>query len=122
MEVVIALRENEEEAHTRTMVVHNEAESRFEMKLGGGEIAVLEYRRTADSMFFTHTFVPTAYEGRGYATELAQAGLDYARAVKLQIVPHCSFISKFIRRNPEYLPSVPEAYRGAAPSCQFRQP
>jgi len=102
------------------MVVHNEAESRFELKLGG-EIAVLEYRRTADSMFFTHTGVPPEFEGRGYGTQLAQAGLDYARDAGLKIVPHCGFIAKFIRRNPEYLNNVPEPYRGASPSCQFRQ-
>ena len=103
------------------MVVHNEEESRFELRLGG-ELAVLQYRRTADSMIFTHTGVPPEFEGRGYGTQLAQAGLDYARKAGLQIVPYCSFIWKFIRQNPEYLSSVPEAYRGTAPSCPIPPP
>jgi predicted GNAT family acetyltransferase len=101
------------------MVVHNEAESRFELKLGA-EVAVLEYRRTADSMFFTHTGVPPEFEGRGYGSQLARAGLDYARDAGLKIVPQCSFIGQYIRRNPEYLENVPERYRGAAPSCPIR--
>lgn len=101
------------------MVVHNEAETRFELKLGAG-IAVLEYRRTGDSMFFTHTGVPLEFEGRGYGVQLARAGLDYAREAGLKIVPQCSFIAAFIRRNPEYLESVPEPWRGAAPSCKIR--
>jgi predicted GNAT family acetyltransferase len=98
------------------MVVHNEAESRFELELDGG-IAVLVYRRTADSMVFTHTEVPPEFEGRGYGGQLARAGLDYARDAGLKIVPRCGFIADWIRRNPEYLDSVPEPWRGAAPFC-----
>jgi len=101
------------------MVVHNEAGSRFELDLGG-EIAVLEYRRTGDSMFFTHTGVPPQFEGRGYGGQLARAGLDYARASGLKIVPLCSFIAAFIRRNPEYRENVPEAHRDTAPSCRIQ--
>ena len=102
------------------MVVHNEAESRFELRLDG-EMAVLEYRRTADSMIFTHTGVPAAFEGRGYGGQLARAGLDFAVAAGLKIVPQCGFIGRYIRRNPEYQGSVVEAYRGAVPSCQIRR-
>ena len=98
------------------MVVHNEEKSRFEMELGS-EVAVLEYRRTADSMIFTHTGVPPELEGHGYGGQLARAGLDYAREAGLNIVPHCSFVAHYIARNPEYLESVPEAHRGVAPSC-----
>jgi hypothetical protein len=101
------------------MVVHNEAGNRFELKLGAG-IAVLEYRRTSDSMVFTHTGVPPEFEGRGYGGQLARAGLDYALEAGLKIVPQCSFIAEYIRRNPGYSESVPEPYRGAAPSCHIR--
>ncbi len=102
------------------MVVHNEAESRFELKVEG-EVAVLEYRRTADSMFFTHTGVPSQFEGRGFGSQLARVALDYAVANHLKIVPQCGFIGRYIRRNPEYLNSVVESYRGAVPSCQIRR-
>ena len=101
------------------MVVHNVAGNRFDLKLGAG-IAVLEYRRTSDSMVFTHTGVPPEFEGRGYGGQLARAGLDYALEAGLKIVPQCSFIAEYIRRNPGYSESVPEPYRGAAPSCHIR--
>ncbi|HTP86623.1 MAG TPA: GNAT family N-acetyltransferase [Bryobacteraceae bacterium] len=103
------------------MVVHNEAKSRFELALDG-DLAVLEYRRTPDSMIFTHTGVPPAFEGRGYGGQLARAALDYARAAGLKIVPLCSFIAAFIKRNPVYATSVPGAYRDTAPpSCEIRR-
>ena len=101
-------------------MVHNEAASRFELALGD-ELAVLEYRRTADSMIFTHTGVPPAFEGRGYGGQLAQAGLDYARSAGLKIVPLCSFIAAYVRRNPEYLESLQEAHRSQPPSCPVRR-
>jgi len=102
------------------MVVHNEAKSRFELALGD-ELGVLEYRRTADSIIFTHTGVPPEFEGRGYGGQLARAGLDYARAAGLKVVPLCSFIAQYIRRNPEYQESVPEGHRDQPPSCQIRR-
>jgi len=102
------------------MVVHNEAASRFEIDLGD-DVGVLEYRRAGDSMIFTHTGVPPAYEGRGYGAQLARAGLDYARANGLKIVPLCSFIAVYIRRNPEYLDSVPQDQRDRPPSCEIRR-
>jgi len=101
-------------------VVHNEAASRFELELGD-ELAVLEYRRTGDSMIFTHTGVPPAYEGRGYGGQLARAGLDYARSAGLKVVPLCSYIAAWIRRNPEYQESVPQAHRNTPASCQVRR-
>ena len=59
--------------------------------------------------------------GHGFAQPFIAAGLDYARAQGLKIVPRCSFIAAFIKRNPEYAASVPEAYRDAPPSCEIRR-
>jgi len=101
------------------MVVHNEAAGRFELKLED-ELAVLEYRRSGDSIIFTHTGVPPQYEGRGYGGQLARAGLEHARDHGLKIVPLCSFIAAYIKRNPQYQDSVPEAHRDQAPSCEIR--
>ena len=105
------------------MVVHNEAAGRFELKLGdeGTDLGVLDYRRSGDSIIFTHTGVPPAYEGRGYGGLLARAGLEYARSAGLKVVPLCSFIAAFIKRNPQYQDSVPERDRDRPPSCEIRQ-
>ena len=99
-------------------MVHNEAASRFELALGD-ELGVLEYRRNGGAIVFTHTGVPPAYEGCGYGGQLARAGLDYARDAGLKVVPVCSFIAAYIRRNPEYLESVQDTDRNEPPSCRI---
>jgi predicted GNAT family acetyltransferase len=82
-------------------VIHNEAESRFEIKLGD-ELAVTQYRRHGSKIIFTHTEVPPSMEGKGIGNLLARTGLDYARKENLRVVPRCEFIAAFIERHPEY--------------------
>lgn len=83
-------------------VTNNESESRFETTIDG-IVAVASYDlEEGDRIVFTHTHVPGELSGRGIANELAKTGLDHARAKKLKVVPECSFIAKYIERNPEY--------------------
>ena len=82
-------------------VVHNLAEQRFESAVGG-ELAVAEYQMRGKRMVFTHTEVPAAYQGRGIGSRLARAGLEYARANGLRVVPLCPFIKAYIKRYPEF--------------------
>ena len=63
---------------------------------------------------FTHTGVPTALEGRGIGSALAKAGLEYAQAEGLAVVPLCSFIRAYIDRKPEYQPLVRKSSGGFA--------
>ena len=50
----------------------------------------------------SHTGVPFALEGRGIASRLARAALEYARAHELKVVPLCSFVAGYIQKHPEY--------------------
>lgn len=83
------------------LVIHNEAEHRFEARLLG-ELAVCDYERESNRLVFTHTFVPPGLRGRGIAETLVRAALDYARAQKLQIVPACSYVAAFVERHREF--------------------
>lgn len=82
-------------------IVTNEAEKRFEIHVEGRK-SVLDYEIRNGTIFFTHTGVPPQLEGRGIGTALAKAGLEYAKAKKLKVVPACSFIRVYMRRHPEY--------------------
>jgi uncharacterized protein len=82
-------------------ILHDTGLARFEVGEGDA-LAVLEYRLAGRKMIFTHTGVPPALEGRGIASRLARAGLDYARARGLKVVPLCSFIAGYVRKHPEY--------------------
>ncbi|MCB0127564.1 MAG: N-acetyltransferase [Caldilineaceae bacterium] len=85
----------------RLTVVHNESASRFEAEIEG-RLAVVDYERRGDVLYFTHTGTPVPYRGQGVAGKVTAAALAYAREQGFQVVPICSFTSAFIRRNPQY--------------------
>jgi len=82
-------------------VRNNKEAGRFEIDLDG-DLAVSNYKVRGDTIYFTHTEVPEALEGRGIGNILARVALDYARANRLRVVPRCKFIAAFIKRHPEY--------------------
>lgn len=82
-------------------VVHNTTRYRFEIDLNG-QFAVLEYQIRSDMIYFTHTGVPVENRGQGVAALLVQAGLAHAESEELKVVPLCSFVDVFVRRNRQY--------------------
>jgi uncharacterized protein len=91
-------------------VVNNEAERRFEARLGDA-VAFTEYRLRDGTMILPHTVVPEEFEGRGVGGQLAMAALSYAREQGLEVVPTCSFIAGYITKHPEWHDLVQPAYR-----------
>ena len=79
----------------------NKAQHRFEMD-AGGEMAVANYRLAPGVITFTHTEVPAALWGQGIGSRLVRGALEAARADGLKVVPRCSFISAYLRKNPEF--------------------
>ncbi len=82
-------------------VRHNPAANRFETHVGQ-HLAVADYVREEGRITFTHTYVPTALRGQGIAEKLVRAGLGYAQAEKLRVVPECSYVAAFIERHKEF--------------------
>ena len=91
-------------------VTLNQAKSRFEAH-EDGSVAFLEYRLRPGEVVMVHTEVPEELEGRGIGSQLARAGLDYARIHGLNVIPNCPFVASYIKRHPEYLNLVPEEHR-----------
>ena len=85
----------------KVTVVHNEAAERFEADLDG-QVAVAEYQREGDTLYFTHTETPTAYRGRGIAGQVVESALAYVKANGLTVVPLCPFVARYIAEHPEY--------------------
>ncbi len=96
--------------HTELKIVNNEVAQRWEAHLGQ-HLAVAEYRRRGDTIFFIHTEVPTALEGQGIASRLVQTALEDVRAQQLAVIPFCPFVAAYIRRHPAYKAFVPPDYR-----------
>ncbi len=90
------------------IVRHNPAASRYEAEVGG-KLAATEYTRTGDRVVFTHTFVPPELRRRGIAEQLVRTALEDVRLQRLRVVPECSYVAAFIKRNPEFASLVDPA-------------
>lgn len=70
--------------------------------------AFLEYELAGDGTFMImHTEVPEAHSGKGYASSLAKAALQYVEEQGLKVMPYCTYMAAYLRRNQErYQPLV----------------
>ena len=80
---------------------NNPAENRFEVLLDG-RLSKLEYIRDNDTLVITHVGVHPDLRGQGLAGKLTQTGLEYAKTNSLRVIPMCSYVAAYIRRNPQY--------------------
>jgi uncharacterized protein len=88
-------------------VVHNPAAARFELVVAG-QTAHLDYQIAGDRLRLIHIEVPPAIQGHHYSDVLARAGLEYAKAEHLRVVPICPVVRTFLTHHPEYQPLVDE--------------
>lgn len=65
-------------------------------------VGVLDYELGPGRVIFTHTGVPSAYRGQGLAGQLVEAGLQWAQAEGLKVVPACSYVQLYLQRHPEW--------------------
>lgn len=83
-------------------VIDNPDQSRFELPLGGGAVAIASYRIEDGRVVLTHTEVPEQAAGQGIGSRLARGVFDAIRASGRKAVPRCSFMIHFAERHPEY--------------------
>lgn len=83
-------------------ISHNPAENRFEAWIEG-QLAKLDYMEDGDTIVMTHVGVPVEYRGHGLAGRITQSALEYAKAKSLRVIPMCSYVAAYIRRNPQYV-------------------
>lgn len=81
---------------------NNSSANRFETRVNGG-LAVLDYRIEGNTIFLLYVEVPASEQGRGIASRLSRAALEFSRDSGLKVVPRCPFIVAYMRRHPELL-------------------
>jgi len=84
---------------------NNALASRFEVMVNGS-LAELDYRIEGAMIFLLYVEVPASEQGRGIASELSRAALEFSRDNGLKVVARCPFISAYMRRHPELLQAV----------------
>lgn len=82
-------------------ITNNVADGRFETVVDGHRAEMAYFQRDG-VVYFVHTEVPTAIEGRGIAAELAKTGLEWARAEGLAVVPRCPYVRSYLDRHAKY--------------------
>ena len=96
-------------AAPRIEVVHNPGQSRFEAIVDGG-LCRADYRMAGGVMRLVHSEVPHRLEGRGFAGQVVQGALDYARANGLKVAPVCSYVRAYMRRHKATHDLLAEGY------------
>jgi predicted GNAT family acetyltransferase len=84
------------------LTIHHDAEARRLSATVDGYRCEVDYRLSAGVMTITHTGVPEAIEGRGFAGQLVRAAFELARTNGWRVVPACSYAAVYVRRNPEF--------------------
>lgn len=82
-------------------LIDNAEEKQYEYKLEEGTARV-EYIKTTDKIFLTHTEVPRAYEGKGVASALVADVLKEVEKSGLALIPLCPYVAGYIKRHPEW--------------------
>jgi len=83
-------------------IIHRPSIGKFLVRLEPGKYAFLSYRVESGRLYIDSAYTPEEYRGRGIATRLMLAAIEYARGKRLKIVPICSFAVRFFDKHPEY--------------------
>lgn len=86
-------------------VTDNQAESRFEVHVGGHRAELL-YRRNGHRLVLVHTEVPEQLEGHGIGGALVRAAVDRAARDGMTIVPLCPFARGWLESHPDVASQV----------------
>lgn len=67
------------------------------------KLAVMTYVMTdSDTMLIEHTVVGEELSGLGIGRKLVDAGVQYARANNIKIIPQCPYANSVFNKTPEY--------------------
>jgi predicted GNAT family acetyltransferase len=92
--------------------VDDAARRRYQLLIGDDEVAFIEYDLVGDkSILIKHTEVPTAHEGKGFASKLLQQALERLRVHNKTVIPVCPYALNWLRRHPAYHDLVREELR-----------
>lgn len=76
---------------------------RFVLQVDGKEAGEMTYHWVDETRFIIdHTGVDEAYGGKGYARQLVNASVDYARAQNKKITPHCPYAKRVLESDAQY--------------------
>lgn len=88
----------------------NEQQKQFELEVKD-HIAFLEYFIEGEKIFLTHTEAPKELRDTGAAAELVKRTLEYCKTNNFIVVPSCSYVAKYIDKNPQWRSILSDGYQ-----------
>lgn len=82
-------------------LVNNESEKQFEFHLDD-HVPRIEYIKTKNEIYLTHTEVPRQLEGQGVGFALVKKVLEEIETYNVSLIPLCPFVAVYMKRHPEW--------------------
>lgn len=82
-------------------VIHEKEKERFVIYSEDKE-AFVEYNTGEGKINLFHTYTDPDLRGKGLAAQVVRAALEFARENKFKVIPTCSYVRVFIKKNDEY--------------------
>lgn len=83
-------------------IIHHSPDTRRFTTSVDGHVGYVEYSRRDDTLSIDHTVVPPAIGGRGIASDLVKAVVEFARNEGLKVHPACTYADVWMQRHHEY--------------------
>lgn len=87
--------------YEETKLVDNESTQQFELTISGLR-SFIDYKIKDGKAYLNHTEVPKELEGKGIAALLVSKTLEYLDRRGFKVVPGCSYIQHYLKRNPQW--------------------
>ena len=88
-------------------VIHEKENERFVIHADGRE-TYIEYTMNENEINLYHTYTDPGLRGKGLAAHVVRAAFEFAKENNLKVVPTCSYVQAFIKRNDEYSELIAE--------------
>ena len=96
--------------YSNNSFVVNDEKKRFELSIDNF-IAFIEFIINNEKIIFlTHTEVPQELEGKGVGSAIVVKALNYCQENNYSVAPLCPFISKYIKKHPEWQNILAKGY------------
>ena len=92
-------------------ITHQPDQKRYIITVDGTQAGFASYEEDGGNRDFDHTVVDKEFGGKGLAGKVVEFALADTEASGLGIIPTCSFVHKFVIKNPQHLPHVPADVR-----------
>lgn len=82
-------------------VINDKQGSRFVMNVDGHEVYAL-YAEDKNAIDLYSTYTPPQLRGKGLASVVVKAALDYAKDKNLKVIAGCWYVREFLEKHTEY--------------------